>query len=241
MTVVGREGIDHPALGTAGGSALHALIETIYTNIANDNPGRYAAYSSIANSTLAQITHGFGAAFDQYKVIIYTGTYPALTRVTDPAGSGWTIAATSGSLKTKIDVTTPSSGGPWTFVVLVLHVPSDTAGATPTVAGVVKSYAADPSVKVKTLSSAGYTILDTDGYDTVLVSTGASDRTIVLPAAATNTGRNITVKKTDNGAGKVIVDGASAETIDGSTTTELNSQYVFVQLVCDGTSWSIIG
>lgn len=119
MTIVGRSKIDHPALGTAGGSALHASIETIYTNVGDHLGGRFNAYSSIANSAVTTIDHNFGVQFADLKVMLYTGSHPSLVRVSDPVASGWTIAATGGFLKTKIDVTAPSSGGPHTFSVFI--------------------------------------------------------------------------------------------------------------------------
>lgn len=121
MTIVGRSQIDHPALGTAGGSALHAAIETIYTNIGNDLAGRYETAASVANSTLTTFTHNFGVQFSDLKVLLYTGTHPNLVRVSDPAASNWTIAANGGNPKTQIDVTTPPSGGPHTFALMVTH------------------------------------------------------------------------------------------------------------------------
>lgn len=121
MTIVGRSQIDHPALGTAGGSALHASIETIYTNIGNDLAGRYETAASVANSTLTTFTHNFGVQFSDLKVLLYTGTHPNLVRVSDPAASNWTIAANGGNPKTQIDVTTPPSGGPHTFALMVTH------------------------------------------------------------------------------------------------------------------------
>jgi hypothetical protein len=121
MTIVGRSQIDHPALGTAGGSALHAAIETIYTNIGNDLAGRYETAASVANSTLTTFTHNFGVQFADLKVLLYTGTFPNLVRVSDPVASGWTIAANGTNPKTQIDVTTPGSGGPHTFALMITH------------------------------------------------------------------------------------------------------------------------
>lgn len=121
MTIVGRSLIDHPALGTAGGSALHAAIETIYTNLGNDLSGRYFDESSVANSAVTTFTHNFGVQFADLKVLLYTGSHPNLTRVSDPVASGWTIAANGGNLKTQIDVTAPASGGPHTFALMVTH------------------------------------------------------------------------------------------------------------------------
>lgn len=119
MTIVGRSKLNHPALGTAGGSALHASIETLYTNIGDDLAGRYETAAAVANSTVTTFDHNFGVQFSDLKVLLYTGSHPNLTRVSDPTASGWVIAATSGFAKLKIDVTTPSSGGPHTFAVFV--------------------------------------------------------------------------------------------------------------------------
>jgi hypothetical protein len=119
MTIVGRSKIDHPAFGADGGTALHAAIETIYTNIGDDLPGRFETASSIANSAVTTFDHNFGMAFSELKVLLYTGSHPNLTRVADPVAAGWVIAGTSGFDKTKIDVTAPSSGGPHTFALSI--------------------------------------------------------------------------------------------------------------------------
>lgn len=85
--------------------------------------------------------------------------------------------------------------------------------------------------------SADYTVLDTDGFRTILMTTGASNRTVTLPTAADNTGRIISIKKVDSGAGTCIVDGEGAETIDGSATYTLFNEEEAVTLHCDGTTW----
>jgi len=38
----------------------------------------------------------------------------------------------------------------------------------------------------------------------------------------------------------LTIDGNSSETIDGATTTTLNTQYEEVTLVCDGTNWHVL-
>jgi len=111
--------------------------------------------------------------------------------------------------------------------------------ATATVAGVTTSYAPSIALAIKSVASTNYTILDTDGYDTINVTTGASDRTITLPTAADNNGRKITVKKSDNGAGTVIIDGEGSETIDDALTNTLHQQGSFVALFCDGIGWYV--
>lgn len=126
MTIVGRAKLDHPASNTAaGGGTLHTSVESLWTQVSDHLPGRAKQYSALANSTLSTYEHGFGVPFEDLRVNIYTGTLGNLTAVPDPVTSGWTIAATAGFLKTKIDVTTPSSGGPHTFVVQVIEAKRD--------------------------------------------------------------------------------------------------------------------
>jgi hypothetical protein len=111
------------------------------------------------------------------------------------------------------------------------------ATATPTVAGVVTSYFPTIQSAIKTVSSADYTITTTDGYELVYVTTGASNRTITLPAASSNTGRVITIKKSDSGSGAAVVTRAGADTIEGSTSISLTRQYDWLSLNCDGSTW----
>lgn len=126
MTIVGRAGLDHPAYDTAaGGGTLHTSVESLWTQVSDHIPGRVKQYSALANSTLSTYEHGFGVPFEDLRVNIYTGSIGNLTPVTDPVTSGWVIVATSGFLKTRIDVTTPSSGGPHTFVVQVVEAKRD--------------------------------------------------------------------------------------------------------------------
>lgn len=95
----------------------------------------------------------------------------------------------------------------------------------------------DPTIQA---IAANTTLAAAKGELTAIVTTGAIDRTVTLPAAAANPGRKINVKKIDAGVGKVIVDGAAAETIDGDLTTEVITQYAFVTVQSDGSNWIII-
>jgi hypothetical protein len=92
-----------------------------------------------------------------------------------------------------------------------------------------------------TVSSANYTITDADRVSHVLVTTGASDRTITLPTAADNEGVELTITKVDAGAGHVIVDGEGAEVIYNQNTSfasiEIWLQFSFITIICDGTQW----
>ena len=79
---------------------------------------------------------------------------------------------------------------------------------TPTVASAVKTVS----------TAADYTVLDTDGYDTVYV-THASSRTVTLPVAANNIGRHIKIFKGNaSGTYTLTLARQSSDTIDGATS-----------------------
>lgn len=94
------------------------------------------------------------------------------------------------------------------------------------------------SVLVRTNND--YTVLDGDGYTTILFSTGASNRTLTLPTLADNSNRVIRVKKIDSDVGTVIIDGEGAETIEGAATYVLNEQYNEVVIQAYSTEWTIL-
>lgn len=120
-TTVSRLSIDFPDLGYDGGAGLETVVKGAWTKFGDNMAGRYSESTGIDDSTTVEIAHNFGAAFEEYHILLYTGSHPNLTRVADPTAAGWTIAATSGSEKTSIDVTTPASGEPHSFAVVIIH------------------------------------------------------------------------------------------------------------------------
>lgn len=92
-----------------------------------------------------------------------------------------------------------------------------------------------PTVLSKTTN---YTVSTNDG-DNVHVNVDATGgtATITFYAASGNTGKIITVKKTDSSANAVVLDGNASETLDGATTLTLSAQHDSATLVCDGTNW----
>lgn len=79
--------------------------------------------------------------------------------------------------------------------------------------------------------------LDPTVDDVVLVSGNIS---LNLPAVASSTGVEFTIKKTDSNATTVTLDGNASETIDGATTFSLTQQYEAVTICCSGSEWFII-
>lgn len=123
----------------------------------------------------------------------------------------------------------------------VLAALSTTATATPTTQGVVTSYFPVIQSSVLDLTNAGSTLTTTDGYQTVVVSTGASDRTVTLPDAAANKGRVLLFKKTDTGGGGIIVARAGSDTLEGSTSLTIQLQHDALVVYSDGTAtWRVL-
>lgn len=106
--------------------------------------------------------------------------------------------------------------------------------ATPTVQGLVTSFTPVILSSVKTVSSANYTILDTDGYESIFVTTGTSNRTITFPTAANNAGRRIVIMKMDSAEGFVLTSGLTASS---NARKKLFLQYETLTAYCDGSSW----
>lgn len=87
--------------------------------------------------------------------------------------------------------------------------------------------------------TANYTaVAGTDNV--ILCSASGGAFTITLPAVASNSGIQFTIKKTDSTASVVTIDGNASETIDGALTKALANQYDSFTIVCSGTAWSII-
>lgn len=85
----------------------------------------------------------------------------------------------------------------------------------------------------------------------ISVAVGASDYyigctaggiTISLPAVAGQTGRVLTIKDESGAAAgaNITVQASGAETIDGSNTYLLTSNYQSLTIVCTGTSWKVV-
>jgi hypothetical protein len=92
--------------------------------------------------------------------------------------------------------------------------------------------------------SGAYTITDTDNYEKLLVTTGASDRTIDLPTAADNKYRIITIMKVDSGAGKMTVDGEAGENLHAmgqdQNTIDFEKENSGITVISNGTDWDVI-
>lgn len=92
-----------------------------------------------------------------------------------------------------------------------------------------------PSIVHKT---AAYTVTLSD-Y-TVTVDASGGNVTVTLPTASSSTGYVFNIKKVDASANYVRVAGAGAETIDGTNTQDVYTQWASVAVQSNGTSWVIL-
>lgn len=114
----------------------------------------------------------------------------------------------------------------------------NSAGTTIWTQDNITSSIAGPVVLSKTTS---YTVTTSDGAD-VLVKADASGGaiTVGLYTAVGNSGNRVVVKKTDSSVNAVTIDPNSTETMDGSTSISLISQYDSLSLQSDGTNWQVL-
>lgn len=99
----------------------------------------------------------------------------------------------------------------------------------------------DLETRRKNLSSktSDYTIVEND--DIILVDCTSGAVTITLPSAVGLSGKSYVIKKIDASGNAVTVDGQGSETIDGSGTKSLSSQWDYVKVISDGVNFLIIG
>lgn len=91
------------------------------------------------------------------------------------------------------------------------------------------------------VSSTPYNAALSDRGIALLVNASGAPITVNLPAVAVaREGFIISIKKTDATANAVTIDGSGAETIDGTTTFVLSTQFKSATLACDGSAWQII-
>lgn len=76
--------------------------------------------------------------------------------------------------------------------------------------------------------------------DVYLCSTSGGAYSATLPTAVGNSGKIFRFKKTTSDFTVLTIDGDGTETIDGATTTTLNTQHEELSIISDGTNWHIL-
>lgn len=135
------------------------------------------------------------------------------------------LAADINTTDTKLDAVT---GEPhWTTDTDTLFVYNDTLNIPVVGHGPIQTVTASSD----TLTPEDYA---------VLCDCTSNAITINLPAVSGNTGLIYIIKKIDSSVNAVTIDGNSSETIDGSTTAVINTQYESVTIMCNGSAWYIV-
>lgn len=192
-------------------------------------------YTFVAGTTIvaAEVNQNFDDVINGY-----TDGTKDLTLSTLTANASVKLVETGGGTD-KVTIVAPAAVSTAYTLTLPGAVATRDKQALVSTTGGVISFADGAIGSLVTKTNTDYTVLDNDGYLTILVSTGNTNRTITLPTAADNTNRILTIKKTDTGTGQAIVDGEGAETIDGVATFLLVDQDDFVTVQCDGSGWVI--
>lgn len=86
--------------------------------------------------------------------------------------------------------------------------------------------------------STTYTALTSDNI--IECDTSGAGFSVNLYPASGNAGRVLTFKMVGTGTNALTVDPNASETIDGVTTTTLNTQYESLTIACNGSNWSIL-
>lgn len=82
-----------------------------------------------------------------------------------------------------------------------------------------------------------YAIAATDQY--VPLNAAGGDFTATLPTAASMAGKEVVLKKTDSSLNIATIATTSSQTIDGSTTTTLNTPNETITVFSDGSNWQV--
>lgn len=75
----------------------------------------------------------------------------------------------------------------------------------------------------------------------ILADASAGSMVITLPPAANVLDEIYYIKKVDGSVNTVTVDGDTTDTIDGSLTNVITTQYAGIEIVSDGADWFVLG
>jgi hypothetical protein len=119
MAVVSRLQLNHPALGTLGGGALHTSVESLYQRIGDNMNSRFLTSDALASGNNVDLTHNINVDFADLGFLLYernTSTNELIQRLT----TGFAISATVGNEKTQVNVAN-TSGVTRDIALVVVH------------------------------------------------------------------------------------------------------------------------
>lgn len=266
MAVISRLQLDHPALGTAGGSALHAAVQALYQKIGDNLADRLFYVSALADTASVDLEHNYRVAFANIRWDLYlwdTGTQELtlITSATSPAISSFTVAATGGFTTTKATLTN-NSGAARDLVLVMFNDPvqldelTDAEITSPTNGQVLRhngSQWANSSLGaladkttalgadgVSIFSNANQTVTTSQNGRVFICSAMTTARNITLPASPPS--GMLVAFKLDDVTGHTLVRGSGSHMIEGLTADYvMSAAYSVHTLIWDGvdTWWRI--
>ena len=220
-----KKGFDNVAVGYATLSSLDSGIyntalgtQTLLNlKAGNDNTGLgYRALADLKSGSYnVAIGWGAGNALDTGSSNIFIGRYSGSDQIFK-------------KINNKLIIHNSPTANPLIygdFSLKQLNI-----NGTLSTAGTIQAFSAKTSA---------YTILTSDEIITVDATSGIF--TITLPTAVGVTGQTYTIKRINSGSNNVTVGTTSSQTIDGSTTYVLSTQYKYLKVVSDGANWIIVG
>lgn len=152
---------------------------------------------------------------------------------------------TTGTVRKKVAIYDDSSGATGDIYYRdssgnFVRLPVGATGKTLRVSGGLPAWSdadTNPAVATSTKTS-NYTITGTDVI--IFADATSGNVTITLPTASSFTGYNFYVKRIDSSANTCSVARSGSDTIDGSTSFSLDTQYFAVRVVSNGSNWFII-
>lgn len=121
-------------------------------------------------------------------------------------------------------------------------VPADWNGTPTTVIGALNELAerTEDLESERRIVVSKTTTYTANAFEIILCNSSGGGFTINLPSAASNTNKEITVKKISSDGNTITIDGNLSETIDGELTLLINSQWDAVNMISNGSNWFII-
>jgi hypothetical protein len=207
-----------------------------------DQAGNSTFFGNVAlsGSTSGVVSIAAQAAAGTYNFNLPTTAGSSGQVLTSAAGGSspmtWTSVVANTLFTTKGDLVAASAASTPARVAVGsdgLFLKADSSAST----GVSWASPAGTGVAVATKTTT-YTATTSD--DIVLADTSGAAWTLSLYTASGNTGKRLYIKKTTSDLNALTIDPNGTETIDGSLTTTINTQYESVILVSDGTNWQLL-
>ncbi len=126
MAIVSRLELDHPALGAAGGVALHAQVEALYKKLGDSLQSRWYQLTDFDNGESVDLDHNFDMDIGllRWDLYVYTGgAWVKVTSTSSPALSAFTVVEKVGDEDNQLTITNVSGGNDLLAAVVITNDP----------------------------------------------------------------------------------------------------------------------